>query len=61
MKKTLLSILLALALPGLGDACTNVIVTRGASKDGSVLVSYAADSISRTSPRWPIPTRPSAT
>ena len=44
MKKTLLSILLALALPGLGDACTNVIVTRGASKDGSVLVSYAADS-----------------
>ena len=26
------------------DACTNVIITGGASKDGSVLVSYAADS-----------------
>ena len=26
------------------DACTNVLVTRGASADGSVLVSYAADS-----------------
>ena len=27
-----------------GNACTNVIVSRGASRDGSVLVSYAADS-----------------
>ena len=27
-----------------GNTCTNVLVTRGASKDGSVLVSYAADS-----------------
>ena len=27
-----------------GNTCTNVIVTRGASQDGSVLVSYAADS-----------------
>ena len=27
-----------------GEACTNVIITSGASKDGSVLVSYAADS-----------------
>jgi len=26
------------------DACTNVIVTKGASADGSILVSYAADS-----------------
>jgi len=26
------------------DACTNIIVTKGASVDGSVLVSYAADS-----------------
>lgn len=26
------------------EACTNIIVTRGASKDGSVMVSYAADS-----------------
>ncbi len=28
-------------------ACTNFIVTRGASKDGSVLISYAADSHTR--------------
>lgn len=27
-----------------GFACTNVIITKGASKDGSVLVTYAADS-----------------
>ena len=27
-----------------GEACTNVIVTKGASADGSILVSYAADS-----------------
>ncbi len=27
-----------------GHACTNVIVTKGASADGSILVSYAADS-----------------
>ena len=27
-----------------GKSCTNVIVTKGASKDGSTLVSYAADS-----------------
>ncbi len=26
------------------DACTNIIVTKGASADGSILVSYAADS-----------------
>src|SRR5574344_121231 len=29
---------------GVADACTNVIVTKGASKDGSVMVSYSADS-----------------
>lgn len=29
---------------GIADACTNVIVTKGASKDGSVMVSYSADS-----------------
>lgn len=29
---------------GAAEACTNVIVTKGASKDGSVLVSYSADS-----------------
>ena len=26
------------------DACTNVIVTKGASADGSCMVSYVADS-----------------
>ena len=47
MKKSLLCTLLcaaALILPFRGNACTNVIVTRGATVDGSVLVSYAADS-----------------
>ena len=27
-----------------GNTCTNVIITKGASKDGSTLVTYAADS-----------------
>ena len=48
MRKTLLkSFFLAAALLGSvldGYPCTNVIVSRGASRDGSVLVSYAADS-----------------
>ena len=34
-----------LALPAL--ACTNLLVSKGASKDGSVMVSYAADSHTR--------------
>ena len=45
--KTLLCTLLllpALLLTSKSDACTNVIVSRGASKDGSCMVSYAADS-----------------
>ncbi len=36
--------LAALLLAGKSDACTNFIVTRGASTDGSVMVTYAADS-----------------
>ena len=48
MRKTTISILfsaiLALVPSMQGNSCTNVIVTKGASKDGSVLVSYAADS-----------------
>ena len=45
MRKFLCTILALtlLAAPGT-DACTNVIVTPGASKDGSSMVSYAADS-----------------
>ena len=48
MRKSLLKCLFAacalLAGSVNGNTCTNVIVTRGASRDGSVLVSYAADS-----------------
>ena len=40
----LLSAVLALAPAWEGNTCTNVIVTKGASKDGSTLVTYAADS-----------------
>ncbi len=38
------SLLLASAISFKADACTNVIVSRGASIDGSCMVSYAADS-----------------
>ena len=47
MKKTLMASFILAALGMLSpraEACTNVIITRGASRDGSVLVSYAADS-----------------
>ena len=42
--KTILTLALILAGAAEGNTCTNVIVSQGASKDGSVLVSYAADS-----------------
>lgn len=45
--KTLLCSFSAAALSLLSvpsDACTNIIVTKGASADGSIMVSYAADS-----------------
>jgi dipeptidase len=45
MKKFLLAAsLAALVSVGEADACTNLIVTRGASTDGSIMVSYSADS-----------------
>ena len=48
MHKSHLTILLSAffaLVPALeGPACTNVIVTKGASRDGSTLVTYAADS-----------------
>ena len=46
MKRILFVIALAAGLCGatIADACTNIIVTKGASEDGSCLVSYAADS-----------------
>lgn len=36
--------LLSLGSAQISEACTNIIVTKGASKDGSVMVTYAADS-----------------
>ena len=47
MKKHLRTLLLALCGTASflsAEACTNFIVTRGASTDGSVMVTYAADS-----------------
>lgn len=44
MKKIFLSLCALLASAGIALACTNLIVTKGASKDGSVMVSYSADS-----------------
>ena len=37
-------LLAALLVEYRADACSNIIITRGASKDGSCMVSYAADS-----------------
>ncbi|MBQ4127617.1 MAG: C69 family dipeptidase, partial [Alistipes sp.] len=47
MKKIFCSLMLAAATLFGGSealACTNFIITRGASTDGSILVTYAADS-----------------
>ena len=45
MKKVfILAAALALALTNVAEACTNFIITRGASTDGSNMVTYAADS-----------------
>ena len=48
MRKSALSALCALALMAFSaqeaSPCTNIIISKGASRDGSVLVSYAADS-----------------
>ena len=46
MKKLFLSLAIAIMmlLHGNLSACTNFIVTAGASKDGSCMVTYAADS-----------------
>ncbi len=44
MKKTIFLSVLALMSYLVTEACTNFIVTRGASTDGSIMVSYAADS-----------------
>ena len=39
-----LTLLLSLAVTYQSIACTNFIVTKGASKDGSVMLTYSADS-----------------
>ena len=48
MRRLSTAILLFAAALGLGNiqshACTNVLVTKGASTDGSNMISYAADS-----------------
>ena len=45
MKKLLtVFVVLALMASQKADACTNFIITKGASTDGSVMVTYAADS-----------------
>ena len=45
MKKTTLFLLLALCLPAAAAwACTNFLVGKDASTDGSTIISYAADS-----------------
>ena len=35
---------LGLAAPAVAPACTNLLVTKGASADGSTMISYTADS-----------------
>ena len=42
MKRTILLLMLAVATAA--PACTNLIVSRGASTDGSTFITYAADS-----------------
>lgn len=45
MKKVISTLIVAIALTTIKAlACTNIIVTKGASADGSVMVTYAADS-----------------
>ncbi len=44
MKKTLILVFMALMAYSTASACTNFIITRGASTDGSNMVTYAADS-----------------
>jgi dipeptidase len=41
---TVLSLILFSLVSETGDACTNFLVTKGASTDGSVMITYAADS-----------------
>src|ERR1035437_2620606 len=45
IKSTLLVLLASLLVAGTAlEACTNLLITKGASKDGSTMITYAADS-----------------
>lgn len=44
MKKLALILVLFFAIGSQSDACTNYLITKGASVDGSTMISYAADS-----------------
>lgn len=42
--KYAICVAMALLMVDTGNACSNVLITKGASKDGSVLITYSADS-----------------
>ncbi len=44
LSKGLLSLIVLLSATIISNACTNFLITRGASKDGSTMITYAADS-----------------
>ncbi len=44
LKNASIIALLLMAIPAFTEACTNYLVTKGASADGSTMISYAADS-----------------
>ena len=44
MRKTVLSFMVMVLFASVGEACTNFLVGKKASKDGSVFISYSADS-----------------
>jgi hypothetical protein len=44
MKKFLIIFLFFFSLYNFSDACTNFLITKGASVDGSCMITYAADS-----------------
>ncbi len=62
-KRLIIMLLLLAFIPKKGDACTNLLVTKGASADGSTMVSYAADSHTRygTLLQYPAATYPAGT
>ena len=44
MRKSSIALLVSLVLPMTALACTNFLVGKNASADGSTMISYAADS-----------------